>query len=250
MAISVGNIANGGVIASQTSETFSLNNNKEDVIVLVALRDERTAATVTATYAGAAMTEDKTQSQQDDNSTKDLRTYIFRKQGAATGANNVVLTFSNSVEHGGAFAVAVSDLNDTGQPDSTASAGENEPGSEVTIDTSITTVASDVIIFDIAYSKDNSDYTVGSGRTQIGQLSPNSGDDRCFASYVIKSAQGTFTIDWADTHYGDDYSHSVVAYKQTTATSAVKTALGLAEASVKTKNGLANASIKTFNGLA
>lgn len=250
MAISVGNIANGGVIAAQTSETFALDNNKEDVIVLVALRDERTAATVTATYAAEAMTEDKTQSQQDDNSTKDLRTYIFRKQGAATGSNNVVLTFSNSVEHGGAFAVAVSDLNDTGQPDATASAGENEPGSEVTIDTSITTVAADTIIFDVAYGKDSANYTVGTGRTQIGQLSPNSGDDRCFASYVIKSAQGTFTIDWADTNYGDDYSHSVVSYKATVASSAIKTVNGLALASVKTVNGLAIASVKTVNGLA
>lgn len=250
MAISVGNIANGGVIAAQTSETFSLNNNKEDVIVLVALRDERTAATVTATYAGAAMTADVSQSQQDNSSTKDLRTYIFRKQGAATGANDVVVTFSNSVEHGGAFAVAVSDLNDTGQPDAIASAGENEPGSEVTIDTSITTVAADTIIFDVVYGKDNADYTVGTGRTQIGQLSPNGGDDRCFASYVIKSAAGSYTIDWADTNYGDDYSHSVVSYKATVASSSIKTVNGLARASVKTVNGLAIASVKTVNGLA
>jgi hypothetical protein len=214
--ILVGNISNGGVIASQTSETFSHNNNGEDVIVLVALRDARTADTITGvTYGGAAMAPDVSNHMQDvpSSTNGDLRTYIFRKQGAAAGANNVVVSFSGTVVHGAAFAVSVSGLNASGQPDATANAGEPEPGSEVAIDTQITTVAQKVIIFDVAYSKDNANFNVGTGRTQIGQLSPNGGDDRAFASYVIKSAQGTYTIDWADTNYGDDYSHSVVAYK-------------------------------------
>lgn len=236
MAISVGNTTNSGVLAGATSTTFALNNNKEDVIVLVAIRDEEVAATATATYAGAAMTEDVTKLQEDGDSANDARTYIFRKQGAATGSNNVVVTFSENTAHAAVFAIAVSDLNDTGQPDATATAGENfvspyGAAQDTFIDTSITTVAADTIVLDVVYSKQAADFTVGSGRTQIGQLNVNGGDDRAMASYVIKTAAGASTIDWTDSVAAgaggaDDYSHSVVSYKATAASTSVKDIIG------------------------
>lgn len=223
MAITIGNIANSGEVTSSGSVLFNLNNDQGDVIVLISYRDERTSATPSLIlYNFVAMTLDSSQFQQDDNSTADLRTYIYRKTGASAGTNSVAISFTDTVDYCVVYAVSVGGLSAT-QPDATASAGENEPGTSVTIDTNITTASASTIIFDVAYGKDSADYTVGSGRTQIGQVATNSAGDRTFASYVTKSTTGLYTIDWAYTNYGDDYSHSVVAYKDATQPTATTT---------------------------
>lgn len=224
MAISVGNTANSGVLSSTSSTSFSLDNNKEDVIVLVAIRDAETAATVSGvTYNSVSMTQDVTHLQEDNNSANDLRTYIFRLLNAATGSNTVAVTFSSTVDHAAVYAVAVGGLNDTGQPDATASGGENYTvPTDTVIDNQITTVAADTIIFEVVYSKQQEDLTIGASRTSLGQIGVNGGGDRALASYRIVSSQNTYTLDWS---YGgilsggaDDYSQSIVAYKATAGT--------------------------------
>lgn len=217
MAISVGNLSNGGVIAAASSETFAHDNNGDDVIVLVAIRDTETAATATATYAGEAMTADVTHLVEDSDSTADLRCYAFRKQGAATGSNNVVVTFSNAIDHGGAFAASVSDLNDTGQPDVTGTGGSPLGGAgPADPSVTVTTVASDTILFDVVYNKTGNALTKHAAQTQIGNLSPNGGGDRCGASYKIVSASGSQSMSWttASAPDQDDWGQVVVAYKQ------------------------------------
>src|SRR5574343_462 len=215
MALSVGNSSNSGVLASVSSSTHSHNNNGEDVIVMVAIRDTETAATVSGiTYAGASMTEDKTVLYEDSDSSADLRCYIFRKQGATSGANDVVVTFSDTIDHGAVFALSVNDLHDYEQPNATASdtgtLGEDPS-------TAVTTTATDTILIDVVYNKTGNALTKEAAQTQIGNLSPNGGGDRAAASYKIVSSSGAKTMSWttASDPDQDDWAQAVVAYKQT-----------------------------------
>ena len=208
--ISIGNMSNGGVIASQSSETFSHNNNGEDVIVLVALRDTETADTVTGvTYGGEAMTQDKAVLLEDDDSGADLRVYVYRKQGALTGANNVVVSFSGSVDHGAAFAVSLSGLAQSGQPDATASDSDLTYGQDP--DGAITTVATKTIVFDVLYHKGDN-LVVGGGQTEIGNLSPNGSGDKVAASYKIVSSAGSQSMNWSASS-NDDWLQALVSYE-------------------------------------
>lgn len=208
--ISVGNMSNGGVIASQSSETFSHNNNGEDVIVLVAIRDTETADTVTGvTYGGEAMTQDKAVLLEDDDSGADLRVYAYRKQGALTGANDVVISFSGSVDHGAAFAVSLSGLAQSGQPDATASDSDLTYGQDP--DGAITTVAAKTIVLDVLYHKGDN-LVVGGGQTEIGNLSPNGSGDKAAASYKIVSSAGSQSMNWSASS-NDDWLQALVSYK-------------------------------------
>ena len=217
--ISVGNTANSGVLAAASSTTFSLNNNKQDVVVLVAIRDAATTATATVTYNGEAMTEDKMQFFDDPDGANDLRAYVFRKTGAATGANDVVVTFSSSVDHAGVWAVAVDGLDSSGQPDATNGDGKNNSAG---LDPSITltTIDANTIIFGVVYSKHDAgggSFTAASGSTSVGQLNVNGGGDRAMANYKIVSSPGSNTISWTGNGAYDDWVYAAAAYKQAAA---------------------------------
>lgn len=210
MAISIGNTANSGA-TSGTSATFALNNNKEDVIVAVAIRDAEVAATASVTYGGEAMTADKTLLYEDGDSSSDLRVYIFRKTGALTGSNNVVVTLSNSGDAWGAWAIAVGGLSATGQPEITASASADfDAGSDPS--TSMTTTTADCLLIDVVYNKSGTDMTASNGQTIVAQLGVNGGGDRALMGYKIVSSAGSQASTYAETS-DDDWCMVSVAYK-------------------------------------
>lgn len=214
MAITVGNTSNSGVLASVNSSTHSHANNGEDVFVMVALRDARTAATISSvTYAGVTMNQDKSQQNLDTDSSSDLRVYIFSLLGASSGANNVVVTFSGTVDHAAVFAISANDL-DSSQPD-TANSSYGYFGSDPS--TSVTTISADTIIFDVVYNKTGNALTQNASQTSIGNLSPNGGGDRVGASYKIVASSGGHTMSWTTASGGDqdDWVQVVVAYKKT-----------------------------------
>jgi len=232
MSITVGNTANSGVIAGVSTTSFALNNDKTDVIVLVATRDTRTLNAVSGiTYNSVALTLDKALTLTDTDSTADLDAEIWRLQNAATGSNTVAVTFSGSVDTGAVFAVAVSGLNSSGQPDVTGGTAVALGGSPADPSTSVTTTASDTIVFDVVYNKTGNALTKGASQTQIGNLSPNGGGDRAGASYQIVATSGSKTMSWttASAPDQDDWAQAVVAYKATVVASTVKqlSALGV-----------------------
>ncbi len=217
-AISIGNTANSGVLAAVTSTTFAIDNNKEDVIVSVTIRDTRTADTATATYAGAAMTSDRSDLYTDGDTSIDLRTYIFRKTSASTGSNNVVVTFSGSVDHAGAYALAAAGLSATGQPDVTNSASADATaGTDPSV--TFTTTVADTLLIDAVYNKSGTDLVAATGQTIVAQLGVNAGGDTALAGYEILSASGSQTSTYTET-VDDDWLITSVAYAAATAVAA------------------------------
>lgn len=214
MAISVGNTATSAAltVATGTSSTLSLNNNKTDVIVCVSLRDTRTASAVTSvTYGGDSMDQDITRLRTDGDSTEDLRVYIFRKQNAKTGANNIVVTIDAAAEYWAFSGSAVDGINSTGQPEVTGGADADlTAGTDPSV--AITTTTADTIRFDSVYNKSGTSMTAGSSQTIIGQVSVNGGSDRALFGYIIYTSAGSKTSTWTETA-DDDWCMVSAAYK-------------------------------------
>lgn len=213
MAISVGNTISSSAMtaASGTSQTLSFNNNKTDVIVLLALRDTRTAATASATYGGDAMTSDITRLRTDGDSTADLRCYIFRKQQAKTGANNIVITLDVAADYWAFYAIAVSGLHTAGQPEVTGGADADlTAGTDPSV--TMTTVTAEALGVTVAYNKAGTSMTAGSSQTIIGQVSVNGTSDRTVAGYIIYSTAGSKTLTWTETA-DDDWCSVAAVYR-------------------------------------
>lgn len=213
MSISVGNTATSAALTSATgtSSTLSLNNNKTDVIVCVSIRDTETAATATVTYGGDAMTADITRLREDTDSTADLRTYIFRKTGAKTGANDIVVTLSAAADYWAFSGIAVGGLSTTGQPEVTGDADADlTAGTDPSV--AITTTTADTIRFDSVYNKSGTSMTAGSSQTIVGQVSVNGGSDRALHGYIIYTSSGSKTSTWTET-VDDDWCMVSAAYK-------------------------------------
>ena len=213
MAISVGNSATSAALtaATGTSSTLSLNNNKTDVIVQVSIRDTRTAATATVTYGGDAMTSDITRLRVDGDSTADLRVYIFRKTGAKTGANDIVVTLDVAADYWAFSGTAVSGISSTGQPEVTGGADADlTAGTDPSV--TMTTTTGDTIRFDSVYNKSGTSMTAGSSQTIIGQVSTNGGSDRALFGYIIYTSSGSNTSTWTETA-DDDWCMVSAAYK-------------------------------------
>jgi len=224
MAITIGNAANSGALAGGTSSTVALDNNKEDVFALVIIRDSRTAATATATYAGAAMTEDKTILYTDGDTTSDLRVYIFRKTGAATGSNDGVITLNSEADFWAVVWICAGGLSATGQPEVTASASADfAAGSDPS--TSMTTTTADCLLLDVVYNKSGTDMAAGNGQTIIAQIGVNGGGDRALAGYKIVSSSGSQTSTYTETS-DDDWAMASAAYKIAAVETVIKDIIG------------------------
>lgn len=213
--ISVGNTANSGVLTTDASTTFAFDNNKTDVFVCVAMRFTRVdAATVSsASYAGTAMIQDVTYLHQPTGNTQDLRTYIFRLQGAATGSNNVVVNINGTVAHWAAFAICAGGLSTTGQPPVTGSNGQSGGTSDDPFVT-FTTTDSYGLRIDIIYHKSGAgvDLTASSGQIIDGQLGLNGGSDRALQGHTLYSTYGSKTSTYASANK-DDWNMSSAFYK-------------------------------------
>lgn len=210
MAWSVGNTASSGALAGGTSNTLSLNNNKKDVFVAALIRDTRTAATATATYAGAAMTADKTNLYVDGDTTADLRLYIFRKTGAATGANNIVVTLNAAADFWAVIGLcAVSNII-TGVPEVTQ-AGSADAAAATNPSLTFTTVTSRGLLIDAVYNKSATSMTAN-GQTIVAQVGVNGGSDKCLMGYAILGAAGSNTSTWTEPGIDDDWNMISAVY--------------------------------------
>jgi hypothetical protein len=200
MAISVGNTATSAALtaATGTSSNLSLNNDKTDILVGVALRDTATAATATATYGGESMTVDIMRLREDVDSEADLRCYVFRRQQAKTGTNNVTVTLNVAADYWAIFAIAVSGLHSYGQPEVTGGA-DADATAATSPSVTLTTLTADTLGFDVVYNKAGTSMTAGSGQTLIGQVNVNGGSDRALAGYIIYTTAGSKTSTWTET---------------------------------------------------
>ena len=212
MAISVGNTASSGDQLAQTSVTLSLDNNKQDVIVCVMTREATDTVTISsATYAGVTMTQDRDQLYTEVGSA--LHARIFRLQGAATGANDIVITFSAAMTISGVIGVAVGGLAQTGQPDVVG--GDDDPfESSTQPSVTVTTVKPATILIGCFYHKRDGAITQGSGQTLIADIDINGGGDNAGASYKIVSASGSNSLSWTADNGEDDWTSSLAAYAE------------------------------------
>lgn len=178
-AISVGNMASLG--DNPESSTFSLNNNKSDVLVGIIFRDDTTFSGVT--YGGVAMTEAASAT---DSVSVDC--VIYYLDGAATGANDVVFTSDGDFW---AWAIAVDGL-DLSSIDSTNSA----TGTSTTPSVTLTTVATNTLIVDVIYHKNAGTLVQGESQTLIGRASIRSDSDEGGGSYDEVTSSGSNAMSW------------------------------------------------------
>ena len=111
----------------------------------------------------------------------------------ASGANNIVVT-AGSTDYGAGGAVSLkgtkrssSVLNAT----NTHTAGTGDPT------VNVTTTKNGCYVVDCVYSDLNSNLTVGSGQTQIFQVSLQAGSDRGCGSYEYAATAGAVTMSWS-----------------------------------------------------
>lgn len=191
------------------------------------------------TYAGTSMTQHAKQLLSSGNY---IYTYILL--GAATGANNIVISKSSTTNFATSIA-SYTGVKQSGFPDATVSDTGTTTGNITKV---ITTIADNCwVISTYCAAEGDSPITAGAGNT-LRQSLVSGAVSAILDSNAVITPAGNFSsiINKNSTAVRWGRNNFSIAPASTTN---IKSLNGLAIASVKSKNGLAIASIKSFNGL-
>lgn len=228
----------GGDATGASSLTFS-HTCASNAVLLVAVYVETASASISSvTYNGVAMTLQQAGTAGNDGSTLN----IYKLTNPASGANNVVVTFSGNCN---SHAISASFIGASGTFTSTSNTGTYS-GSPLRFSSSISS-ATDRIVFAVSGINNgiNSQVSVVVG-TETG--SQPSGNKTIVGGRAMGDA--TSTVTWESAVSAWSVGAVIVDIQQVSAGPAnVKTVDGLAIANVKTVDGLAIASVKTIDGL-
>ncbi len=231
-AIAIDNYNNSG---DKTSSPWTFSHTcTGSNLVLVASTAVFTPNTLNSvTYAAAAMTQIATANN------NNYKAFSHYKLSPATGANNVVMTFSSTGNYGSTSAISFSGADTSAIGNSNQGTGNGTSSSQ-----NVTASANSYVVDCEKIEGGGSSLTVGANQTQIHQTTGGDGIEG--SSY--EQGTGTVTMSWSWTG-SVKYAMTVVEVKELV-TTAIKTWDGLATASHKTHNGSAVASRKKWNGLA
>jgi len=162
VAIAVNNTSSGGVTISGSPYTLTWSHtvgsgSNRILIVSASARGNSSYSPMTATYNGVAMTLAVTNVYDDGF---ECRNSIFYMLNPPSGANNIVVTCANQVQHIGGGAVDITGAEQQA-PEATNSTAYGSGGTFSSMSTSITSVTDSAIIIDGGGCDGNA--TVGSG---------------------------------------------------------------------------------------
>lgn len=244
MAIAFDASSKGISLTDVTSLTLAHTCTGANLTLCVVVGIGGNANTCTGvTYNGVAMTLGKS------INASNLQCYIYYLANPATGANNIVASFSDLTSPVVVSGISLTGTNVTSPLGASTSASGTNTLSDFT-KVIATSYASSIIVtgFMTAGSAGGDAVTaIGTNQTlrqNYTTTNPNFGD-----STQTTTTAGNYTNGYSYPTPGA-YAYSLIEIRQTSLGPAnLKTINGLAEASIKTVNGLASASVKTFNGL-
>lgn len=224
----------GSEPATSLTYSFTTSGSDRGILVAVQLQNSATNTISGVTYAGVSMTLVDAQK----NGASNEFVILYYLANPTVGANNVVVSASSSYMY--AFTVSYTGVHQASMLNVSA---KNQAGPVTTISTTPTTTV-------------DSCWAVSFVRNNAGNVTDST-------NFIGRGADGSFSFGDSNASVGAAGSKTVTAggpsggmavvtamIAPSAASSAVKTAEGLAIASVKTGLGLATASIKTWEGLA
>jgi len=158
------------------------------------------------TYNGVALTKIRSDELDPDSC---FRSELWYLVAPATGAHNVVVTWTGALTYAGAASSSY-----TGAQQSSAVIDANAGSSDnstTTITTSITTVAASCFLVDAVYSRSGT-LTNNASQTLIAGITINA-DDNVGASYKPSVTAGSNSMDWTESNDGNTWVQSVVSLK-------------------------------------
>ncbi len=235
MAIAFDSATQGSAGATPVTQTYAHTCTGTNLILYVHIytNPDSVDSVTGVTYAAVAMTRVDTQA----NSTGNGRATLYRLVAPATGANNVVISYT-----GATFAVSVA-TSYTGAKQSGGVFVTNKATGTNTVSISITPNSTDNWIAMACASGNNA--PTAAAAAFLRQAGSNVAIT-AFDTNSDVSGATTMTCNAAATTVLGVVGES---FEPAGAASSIKTIDGLAIASVKTVLGLARASVKTWNGL-
>lgn len=226
-----------GTAGVTSPQTYSHTCTGSDLILYVHIYTVGTGNQVTGvTYNGVSMT---------SVGSIDLstfgRTYLYRLVNPASGANNVVITYSGSQVYGVSVATSYTGALQSGGTFVSNTAVDATPDVSVVL-----TPNSSGNWIAMAMGNDGAAPFGGGGSASVRQI----GSNVAIIAYDTNGGVSGSTTMTATMVGGNNLSVVAESFEPSAAASAIKTIDGLAKASVKTVDGLAIASVKTWNGLA
>lgn len=237
MAIARGNYTASFTTATNTTQTVSFDSGStgSDRYLIVQVNIQANSTPSGVTYAGVSM------SLLASFFGQSYKIHIYGLANPTTGTNDIVVSKLASQESDVGAAV-YTDVNPTGQPDSSAT---NTASASTTFSLTTTTVADGCWLF--GGSRNNTGVaTAGAGTLALAGV----GGQNMWDSNGATSPAGSDSLN-CERPGSSNWAGVVVSIKpkQASGPANMKTWDGLATASVKTMDGLAIASVKTWNGL-
>ena len=212
MAISLDSTSNSGVLATVSSNTYSHTCTGSNLVLIVTVETrggivgDADVPVSGITYAGAALT--KARSDYNDNNFR-TGSEIWYKVNPATGVNNIITTWTGTVEHAGVIAISLTGVDQTNPIGASAGRVANA-GTNVFVDITIPQDDDESWLVDCFYHRDGANLTVHSLQTQIAQLAVNAGGDRAGASYKGPQGLGARRMSWTAVT-ADDHNETAVS---------------------------------------
>jgi hypothetical protein len=197
-SLSVDATSNSGEGISVSSDTWSHTCSGSNRILVVGVNARglvsNTNTTVTGvTYNGVALTKIRHDSV-DSGDTMRGRTELWYLIAPATGANNIVVTWTGTVDFECCGAISL-----TGAIQSSSAIDANNGQSantDTTPSTDVTVVAQGCYVIDSIYSRSETSFANNSDQTNIFNVLVNSAGDGTGMSYKIATATGATTMGW------------------------------------------------------
>lgn len=144
------------------------------------------------TYNGVAMTEIAALRQDYSN----IRSSVWYLVAPASGANNVVISYSTSRDSITGLSLSYDGASQTGIPDATGG-GTGQEASDSIADSSITTVANNSGIASFIYgNQDWGAFSVRSPFTDRSTANAAANNQAYSADYLVKATAGSQEVDW------------------------------------------------------
>lgn len=197
MAIAVDAVSNSGDLTSVSSATWSHTTSGSNRILVVGANargvKSDTNTTVTGvTYNGVALTKIRGDTS-DSGDTFRGRSELWYLIAPATGAHNVVVTYTGTVTATGCGAISLTGvIQGTGAIDA-------HNGATATTDTTpsvnVTVVASNCYLIDTIYSRSDT-LAKDASQTTIMAIASNGGGDDSAMTYKVSPGTGSQTMAW------------------------------------------------------
>lgn len=204
--------ANSGALQSVSSATFSHTCTGSNLILIVAIGGRQSLASkgnlviTGVTYNGVALTKIRADEIDSDAS---FRTELWYLIAPATGAHNVVVTYTGSIIYGGCVSSSYTLVEQSAGALDAQGTAQND--SSTTLSANITNIATSSIIIDAVYSRSGT-LTKNAAQSLNGGITINS-DDNVGSSRKSVSSAGADTMDWTESNDGNSWVMSLVSIR-------------------------------------